>query len=367
MPIIQEPVNLKALMEGGYEFTVNNDETVEVDLEEEREYKNNLLKFMNMQVTGDFQDEDSYVQGQPFEVISSKMKNLTNDGTVKKKVIREGYGAKPQDSEMVRVQYNAYIEYNAEPFDSTYARNRPHQFLINCGEVIIGLDIAVQSMQVNEKSQFLIQPKFAYGALGCLQRVPPETEVLFEIELLEIVNIGAAKRFESLPQEEQNNFTFVYEYCLALCAKGKDLYSRNIKGAIREYNMAVSKLEMCQLDTYEDQVKQQELLLKLYSNLLVACTKTEDYKKACINFNRINELVKGTDLKISAKMYYNSAKCLRMLGDYHLSKKRLNEALKLEPKNKEILQELVELENSFKQYKEKESQVAKAFISGAKV
>lgn len=359
------PINLKELVENGFEFTVNQEDAVEEDTEADVEYKKNLLQFMNMHIAG-YQDEDTYIQGQPFETIASKMINIVEGGAIKKRIIRDGYGEKPQDSETVYIHYNAYIEYNAEPFDSTYARKRPHQFLVNCGKVIIGLDIAVQSMRVNEKSQFLIQPNFAYGQLGCLQRVPPNTEVLFEIELLQIINAGAALRFVDLPEEEQRKFTKVYEYCLALCAKAKDLYVKNINAAIKEYNIAVSKLEICQLDNEDDQIKQQELLLKLYTNLLVAYTKTGLPRKGCINFNRISELIKGTDIKMTAKMYFNNAKCLRMLGDFTLAKKRLNLALKLEPKNPEILNEMLTLESNIKSYKENQTRMSKGLLSSAK-
>lgn len=323
---VREPIKLKDLLEEGAVFNIDFDAGKDPDeeTEEDRKYKDNLSKFINLEMLGeDFQDEDTYIEGQPFEIIASKMENLTPDGSIKKRIIREGYGDKPPDLAIVRVHYNAYIEFSPEPFDSTYARNRPHQFSVNNGEVIIGLDVAVQSMQLNEKSQFLIIPEFAYGKLGCLNRVPSNAEVLFEIELLETVNVAAATTFQTLPEEKQKQFTYVYDYCLALCAKGKDLFGKNIKAAIREYNTAVGKLEMAQLEDYNDQLKQQELLLKLYTNLLVCYTKIEEPKKGCINFNKISELVQGTDIKISAKCYFNNAKCLRLLGDYGLAKKKV--------------------------------------------
>lgn len=322
-----------------------------------------MTKFANLQVLGeDLQDEDTYFEGQPFEVISSKMENLVQDGSIKKRIIREGYGEKPPDLAIVRVNYNAYIEYNAEPFDSTYARNKPHQFSINNGEVIVGLDIAVQSMKLNEKSQFLIKPEFAYGKLGCLNRVPPNSEILFEVELIEIINVGAATTFQNLPEEAQKKFSTVYDYCLALCVKGKDLFSKNIKAAIREYNTAVGKLEMAQLEDYDDQLKQQELLLRLYTNLLVCYTKIKNPKKGCINFNKIRELVQGTGITISAKCFFNNAKCLRMLGDYDLAQRRLEQAYKSEPKNPDILNEMVVLENERNNEKKREVVMSKGLL-----
>lgn len=361
-------MNYSNLLKDGVTFTTSCNVLREGEdyTEDDREYEENLANFANLQVVGEeLQDEDTYVEGQPFEVIGSKMTNLISNGKIKKRIIRTGYSNKPTDGAIVRVHYNAYIEYSAEPFDSTYARKKYHQFQVNNGQVLICLDMAVQSMLLNEKAQFLVAPDYAYGVLGCLNRVPPNSEVLFEIELLEIVDIGATLGFEALTPEEKKNFKNIYEFCLALCAKGKDLYRKNIKAAIKEYNIAVGHLENSTVDTYEDQVSQQELLLKLYSNLLVCCTKEEEPKKGCMNFNKIKEMVKGTDKEISAKVYFNNAKCLRMLGEYNLAKKRLEMARKKEPKNIDILNEFIILDQELKEYKKKEIQLSKALIDSA--
>lgn len=353
-------------MEDGVVFSVDSNKDEDYNSEEEEEYRKKILEFSNLQVAGGgLEDEDCYTEGQPFEKIAKKMTNLTADGKIKKRVIRSGYGDKPPEKAIVRVNYNAYIEYDPEPFDSTYARNRAHQFVVNDGGVIIGLDIGVQSMQLEEKAQFIISPDYAYGALGCLNRVPAQAEVLFEVELVKIVNVGAAMKFDNLSPEQKKQFIHVYDYCLALCAKGKDIFSKNTKFAIKEYNIAVSLLECCHLENYEDQIKQQELLMKLYTNLLVCYTRTEEPKKGCLNFNKIKEMVKGTSLKIPAKCYFNNSRCLKMLGEFDLAKKRLECALKMEPKNSEILNEFVALEEEKKKYKRQEKHMAKAFM-GAK-
>ncbi|CAH1983531.1 unnamed protein product [Acanthoscelides obtectus] len=350
-------------MDKGVVFEVNTNEEEEAHQldDEDVEYTNNLLKYLNLEVAGDdLKAEDTYVEGHPFEKIASNMFNLLGNGKIKKRVLREGYGQKPPDMSVVRVHYNGYIEYQVEPFDSTYARTKPHQFTVNNGEVLVGLDLAVQSMKLNEKSQFIVHPDYAYRKFGCLERVPGDSEVLFEIELIEIIDCGAAATFEQLPEQEQKEFKHVYEYCLALCAKGKDMFGKNINGATKEYNAAVSKLEHCFLADMAEQEKQQELLMRLYTNLLICHAKTDEPKKGCINFNKIMDLVKGTDLKIPAKCYYNNAKCLRMLGDYKLAKRRLEVAYRAEPKNPDILNLLLNLEDDMRKSRREEIERSKA-------
>ncbi|CAH0552093.1 unnamed protein product [Brassicogethes aeneus] len=363
-------VNLKNLLEGGAIFDLDlnkvKEDSEDEDEESTKEIKEAMSNFVNFNCEGQFDelfDEDSYVQGQPFEILGSKMTSITDDGGVKKRSLREGYGDKPADLALVKVHYNAYIEYESTPYDSTYARKKAHKFVVNNGEVIPGLDLAVQSMKTSEKSQFIFTPDYGYGKLGCLGRIPPNSSLLFEIELIEIIDSGAALTFKDLPKEEQRKFEEVYKYCMALCARGKDVFKQgNVKGAIKEYNQAVARLESAQLENYEDQEKQNELLHKLYTNLIVCYTKVEEPRKSCNNFNKLKNLLKETNVEMPAKALYNNAKCLRMLGDFQLAKRRLKEALKLDPKSPDIANEFITLNNQITAYKQSEAELAKKFM-----
>ncbi|XP_060520702.1 inactive peptidyl-prolyl cis-trans isomerase shutdown [Cylas formicarius] len=360
----KNPINFKHLVEGGTVFEVEPqlEDDLNDDAQQDLEYEKELHKFANLNCIGQFDDEDVYNMSEPFEIIESKMENILEDGGIKKRVLRTGYGETPGDKCIVRVHYNGYIEYKEEPFDSTYVRNKPHQFTVNNGDVLPGLDFAVQSMKITEKSQFMIRPEYGYGKYGCMDRIPANSTVLFEIELLEIIESAAGENYQNLPEEQKKEFENVYKYCISQCVKGKELFGRNIWGAVKEYNKAVSSLEFAQLREYEHQVKQQVLLLKLYSNLLVCYTKLGEPKKGCINFNKINALTQGTDLKISSKVYFNNAKCLRMLENYDLAKKRLQMAFSLEPRNPEILEEIKTIDAEQKNYLEKQAKMGRALL-----
>ncbi|XP_066255987.1 inactive peptidyl-prolyl cis-trans isomerase FKBP6 [Euwallacea similis] len=361
-------INIEELISKGTTIEFNPFEVIPDSLSDndnevtKEEYDKEILKHVNLNCLGDFEDSDVYDCTEPFTFLESKMTdNFCNEG-IKKRVLQVGYGNKPEEKSIVRVHYNAYIEFNEEPFDSTYARKMPHQFMVATGEVLPGLDIAVQSMQLTEISQFLIKPHLAYGTQGCLDRIPPNATVLFQIELIEIIEGAASEMYKILPEDQKNDFKNVYKFCISQCAKAKDLFNRNIRSAIKNYNIAVAALEVAQLHSYEDQVSQQELLYKLYSNLVVCYTKVQEPKKACINFNKIKDLVKGTDLKISAKAYFNSARCLRMLGDYDLAKSRLQKAHNLEPRNPEILNEFKVIDEETRKCKERHKKMAEAFV-----
>lgn len=80
-------------------------------------------------------------------------------------------------------------------------------------------------------------------------------------------------------------------------------------------------------------------------------------EKGCISFNKIKDLVKVTDKEVSAKGYFNNARCMRMLGEYNLARKK-------EPKNPDMLNEIIILDQELKEHKEKEINLTEALMDG---
>ncbi|KAI4469992.1 inactive peptidyl-prolyl cis-trans isomerase fkbp6 [Holotrichia oblita] len=348
------------LSEDGAVFEIKYDDFLAAD------NKENLLNdedlYNNFDCLG-IEDEDTYNDTEPFEQLSKKMIDLTPDGKVKKRVLREGVGNSLPENGHVTCDYNAYLEYSPTPFDSTYARNRPFKLRLDEGQTLPGLEIAIKSMKVMEKSQFLIHPDLAYGKMGCLSRVPPDTQVLFEVEVKNCLHTGPIQSYQNLPKEEQQDFKNVQEFVKALHQKGNVFYKQNlIKQAIKEYNVAVTKLEDCTLADYREQEVQQELLLTLYSNLVNAYTKIQVPRKACIIANQIFRLVKGTSLRVPAKVYFHNARALMMLGDYASAKQKLQMANRLCPNDEDVAKEFVKLEELIKANYQREIKLARAIF-----
>ncbi|KAJ8978964.1 hypothetical protein NQ317_009361 [Molorchus minor] len=115
---IREPIKLKDLLEEGAVFDVDLEKSrqIDKDVDDEAGYNEALANFANFQVLGEgFNDEDLYVEGQPFEKIASRMISIVENEAIKKRIIREGYGNRPPNKSLVKVHYNAYVEYSAEP------------------------------------------------------------------------------------------------------------------------------------------------------------------------------------------------------------------------------------------------------------
>ncbi|HUB87181.1 MAG TPA: FKBP-type peptidyl-prolyl cis-trans isomerase [Verrucomicrobiae bacterium] len=103
------------------------------------------------------------------------------------KVITEGIGASPTADDIVTVNYRGTL-LNGTEFDSSYKRGEPAQFRLN--GVIPGWTEALQKMKVGSKWQLFIPSDLAYGERG-MGNIPPNSTLIFEVELLSIENPNA--------------------------------------------------------------------------------------------------------------------------------------------------------------------------------
>lgn len=156
------------IVNGSAVFEVNHDD-VYPEQEESRYKPEEIFDYLNPSCCDVFEDEDTYTEGQPFETLASKMENVTKDGLVRKRILRNGIGDLIPNLAQVTIDYNAYCEFNDEPFDSTYARKHAFTFRLNDGGVLPGLNLGVATMRMNEKAQFLIGHQYAFGEFGKLE------------------------------------------------------------------------------------------------------------------------------------------------------------------------------------------------------
>ena len=102
-------------------------------------------------------------------------------------VVSEGEGEKPAATDVVKVHYKGTLLDGTE-FDSSYARNEPTTFPLN--RVIAGWTEGLQLMPVGSKYKFTIPSELAYGDRD-LGKIPANSTLVFEVELLEIQNAEA--------------------------------------------------------------------------------------------------------------------------------------------------------------------------------
>ena len=107
---------------------------------------------------------------------------ITTDSGMKYVDLKVGNGATPRMGQRVQVHYFGKLE-NGSEFENSYKLGRPAEFNIGPG-LIPGWNEALQTMKVGGKRRIVLPPKLAYGAKGSPPRIPPNSTLTFEIELL---------------------------------------------------------------------------------------------------------------------------------------------------------------------------------------
>lgn len=105
---------------------------------------------------------------------------VTSSGLVYRS-LKEGSGASPKATDKVTVHYKGTFPDGRE-FDSSYKRGQPIDFPLN--GVIACWTEGVQRMKTGGKAKLTCPPEIAYGARGAGGVIPPNSTLVFEVELL---------------------------------------------------------------------------------------------------------------------------------------------------------------------------------------
>jgi FKBP-type peptidyl-prolyl cis-trans isomerase len=99
--------------------------------------------------------------------------------------VEPGEGESVKDGDRVSMHYRGTLT-DGKEFDSSYKRNSPFSFKVGAGQVIRGFDMGVLGMKPGGKRKITIPPDFGYGARGAGSDIPPNSTLIFEIEILSI-------------------------------------------------------------------------------------------------------------------------------------------------------------------------------------
>lgn len=129
--------------------------------------------------------EEALKEGQAFLTENGKRESVvTLPSGLQYEIINKGSGAIPLASDKVKVHYHGTL-ISGQVFDSSVRRGEPAVFGVT--QVIKGWVEALQLMPIGSKWKLFIPSNLAYGTQGAGQSIGPNTTLVFEVELLDIV------------------------------------------------------------------------------------------------------------------------------------------------------------------------------------
>ncbi len=114
---------------------------------------------------------------------------VTKPNGLKYQDSKVGAGATATSGAIIAVQYTGWLNTagkKGKKFDSSRDRGKPFVFPLGAGRVIPGWDQGVPGMKVGGKRTLYIPSKLAYGSRGAGASIPPNSDLIFDVELVDV-------------------------------------------------------------------------------------------------------------------------------------------------------------------------------------
>lgn len=170
-------------------------------------------------------------------------------------------------------------------------------------------------------------------------------------QLLKFSQIGDEEATEQVSEEDKRKYHVMIDKIMQVKQSGIDNFKQGawVKAA-GAFHKAILRLEMCQMRNEDEEKDQQELLIKLYTNLMTCHNKMDKPKQVCSAFKELSRL---TDTSKNAKALYAHGKALMSLGEYERAKEALTKSSRLKP-NDDVSEQLRKLDQKHSAHKTQE-------------
>ncbi len=147
---------------------------VVLDLVQNKDKKNTTSQQQTADIQKQLQDQLKQQQTKP-DAKGAKVESTDNVA---------GTGAEAVAGKKVKVHYTGTLKSDGSKFDSSVDRGEPFEFNLGGGQVIKGWDEGVVGMKVGGKRKLVIPAALAYGEQSPSPKIPANSDLVFEIELL---------------------------------------------------------------------------------------------------------------------------------------------------------------------------------------
>ncbi|MCA1765066.1 MAG: FKBP-type peptidyl-prolyl cis-trans isomerase [Desulfobulbaceae bacterium] len=114
---------------------------------------------------------------------------VTTDSGLRYEDREIGMGSETVRGDRVEVHYTGWLDNNGEKgqkFDSSVDRGRTFSFILGTGRVIKGWDEGVAGMKIGGRRTLYIPAELGYGSRGAGRSIPPNADLIFDVELISI-------------------------------------------------------------------------------------------------------------------------------------------------------------------------------------
>ena len=152
----------------------------EMSYDEAKQIMNNYFAKLQQEA-----DSINKKAGEEFLAVNKEKAGVvTTASGLQYEVLQAGKGAKPKATDTVRCHYEGKL-INGNIFDSSYRRNQPADFPVN--QVIPGWTEALQLMPAGSNWRLFIPSELGYGEHGAGDVIGPNSTLVFDVELLDII------------------------------------------------------------------------------------------------------------------------------------------------------------------------------------
>ena len=162
----------------------------------------------------------------------------------------EGEGVEIVNHSKIKAHYIGMLE-DGTKFDSSYDRGEPFSFQIGLRQVIEGWETGIIGMQVGGKRTLIIPPELGYGQRGAGELIPPNSTLIFDIEIIDaqppLYNLITSDEIQNLLKDnykfidirtkEERDFTGVIHGSLEITAF--DVYGKFVPEFMKTFNDVV--------------------------------------------------------------------------------------------------------------------------------
>ena len=270
----------------------------------------NSKKIKEEQKYGKKNEENNKNSISNFDNFENNYIDITEDAGIKTKIIKKGNGEnKPSEGKAVFIYFKS--KYGDKIFDQSL-ENEPFQFIIGENKVIKGWEIALKTMAIGEKSEFIMTPEYTYGDKQVKDWIPPNSILNYEIELIAIGNNNTENCLENMTYEEK------LQWGKLLKAEGVEKFKKDdIIGARECFMKALPFLK--KIDPKNEEEKEGvDLFLAIICNICNCYNKEKEYNSV-IEFANL-----GIEIKPMPKLLYFRAIAFAFNEEFENSNNDLN-------------------------------------------